>query len=95
MATPKNQPSKTTQHMTGQPALTKNYLSGMKKTGVALSIFSIVVSILGILNGFAFYLTAVFGAFAIYLAIRTKTPYLSVIGGIALVLGFVSIILAF
>ena len=89
-----NQPAKTTKSRTGQPPMVGGYLSGMKLVGLIFGSISIVVSIIAIIFGFAVSFMAAIAAFTFYIGIRTKTPYLLVLGVIGVILALVALILS-
>ena len=88
------QPSSSAETTTGmKPATTQN-LGKRKTLALVLSIASLVIFIVGLLVGFILPIAAVLGAYGLYIGIRTKTPYLIVLGSIGLAANFILYTLA-
>ena len=95
MATEK-QPAPAAQHVTGMPPATPKNVQSQKKFALILGLISLVAGGAALaLYGLGIGIFAVFGAYALYIGIRTKTIYLSVIGAAGLLITIAAFILGF
>jgi len=82
------QPAQTANLVNGMQAPTKEYLLKQKRIGYVLSIISIVLFVVALLNGYVFGILALLAAYGLLMGIKTKTVLLIVLASIGLLLNF-------
>lgn len=93
MAT-KNQPSPTTKKLGGVAPATPRSITIEKRFALGFGIFSIVLGIFFLTAGTGWPFLIAFGAYALYLGIRRKTLYLSIVGGAGILITIAGLIVA-